>query len=318
MKGERPSDVGQARSSSVMMTTSDAVHASIAPEKLYWAVLDPKPLGRRLIARSECGFLFEDALPVPIESVHASYRWLADGRVVACGIDRGRLEAIDRTRMLTLVPSAIPEPVRAVLGETAATALGSDDLNLLVGAFEPVAVGRARRRWLVSVASIAIVITSLVVVGVVRRGIALERAVGIVDERRAELLKAAYAGERASASALPPEYRLVGELRQLTGTRSTDLPALFDAGPATAAIVAAWPEDVDARCDAILVTDRTATLRGTATDSAMVSRLEDAYRAVPGWTMQASPQFSSSSTGVAFTITLTRSEPSVMPGEERR
>ena len=294
----------------------DALHREIPAERLYWAVLDPKPLGRTAIARTECGYLFEDALPVPIESVHASYRWLADGRVVACGIDRAALEAMDRFGALTLVPASVPAPVLAAIGPNAAASLVPRDLNLLTGPFEPQAVRAARRRLLVTAASIAALVAVIIGWGVVRRGDALERATDRVEERRMEILKAAYAGDR-SASALPPEYRLVGELRQLTSTRSSSLPPLFDAGPSVAALVAAWPQEADARCDAISVTERSASIRGTAKDSAVMSRLEEAYRAVPGWSMQASPQFSSGSSGLSFTITLSRVETPPAAGGQR-
>jgi hypothetical protein len=287
--------------------TDHGPHRVISPERLYWSVLDPKPLGRTAIARTECGYLFEDALPLPIESVHASYRWLPDGRVVACGIERAVLEAMDRAGALTLVPASVPEPVLEAIGTNAVASCDARDLNLLTGPFEPAPVRAARRRLLLTAAAIAVAFAAVTGWGVVRRGDALDRATERVEERRVEILTAAYAGDRTE-SALPPEYRLVGELRQLTSTRSSTLPPIFDAGPGVAAMVAAWPQEIDARCDAIGVSERTASIRGTAKDSAVMSRLEEAYRGISGWSMPASPQFSSGSSGLSFTITLTRVE----------
>jgi hypothetical protein len=285
----------------------DQPHVTVRAERLYWAVLDPRPLGRPRIADAESGYLFEDALPLPIESVHASYRRLSDGGVVACGIDRDRMQAFDRQKLLSVTPDRIPEPVVAAVG-------GGDvhpaDFNLLVGPYEPIPVARLRRRAVVVAATLALASLALVSVGVVRRVGAIDRATATVDGHRSEILRVAYpdrSGE-GTVSSIPPELRLLGEVRRLASTRSSELPELPDAAPGLAAIVAAWPEGVEARCDAITVNERGASLRGIVKDNAAVIRLEDAYRNVPGWKLVGSVQFNNQGATPTFTATLERAD----------
>jgi hypothetical protein len=283
-------------------------HVTVPAGRLYWAVLDPRPLGRSRIADAEMGFLFEDSLPVPIESVHTRYRRLPDGRVAACGIGVGDMDAFDRTRLLSVTPDHIPGPVRELLGD--GYLVEPADLNLLFGPYEPIAVRTVRRRTGLVAASLAVASVALVAIGVLRRGQALDRATVATDGHRAEILRAAYP-ERAAdgtVASMPPELRLLGEVRRLASTRSSELPAVPDAAPALASILAAWPDGVGARCDGITVGERSATVRGIAQDSEAVTRLDDAYRNVPGWTMPGSVQFTQAVGASSFTISLVRSE----------
>jgi hypothetical protein len=295
----------------------------VPAERLYWAILDPAPLGRTRIAPSECGCLFEDVLPVSIESVHACYRWLDDGRVVACGIDRGELERIDRSELLALRPNAVPEPICLALASAAAATsdnaanpaatkaaiwLGVDDFNLLTGPYEPPRVRTLRRRWVALSAAFVAASLGCVAVGVIRRGAAIDRAIAEVDARRSDLVQAVYA-QQPAASGLPPEYRLLGELRSLSGTRASTLAPLVDAGPTAAALLSTWPREIEARCDAVAIQPRSVTIRGTAADNSAVARIEQALRSVADWRLDGNVQFSSSAEGVAFTATLVRADP---------
>jgi hypothetical protein len=307
---------GRPHEGSSQEAQSGQPHVTLPAERLYWAVLDPRPLGRSRIADSEMGFLFEDSLPVPIETVHARFARLADGRAIACGIDREALERLDRARLLSVTPDRIPEPVRDLVGESAA--LDAADFNLLVGAYEPVAVRSVRRRAGLVAASLLGASLILLSIGVLRRGHALDRATAAVEGHRAEILRIAYPSKTADgtpaggsdgvATGIPPELRLLGEVRRLASTRSSELPELPDAAPGLAAIVAAWPEGVEARCDAITVNERGASLRGIVKDNGAVIRLEDAYRNVPGWKLVGSVQFNNQGATPTFTATLERAD----------
>lgn len=293
-------------------------HVTLPAERLYWAVLDPRPLGRSRIADAEMGFLFEDALPVPIESVHARFLRLDDGRAVACGIGRDAIGAFDRARLLSVTPDRIPEPVRLAAGPD--RPIGPADFNLLSGEYEPLAVRSLRRRAGLVAASLLGASMVLLAIGVVRRGQALGRAAELVEGHRAEILRIAYPatpsagptgaapGEAAGGlpSSMPPELRLLGEVRRLASTRSSELPELPDAAPSLAAILAAWPEGVGARCDSVTVNERSATLRGVAQDPEAVTRLDDAFRAVPGWSMPDPVQSTQAAGSWGFTVTLVR------------
>jgi hypothetical protein len=275
----------------------------VSAGECYWAVLDPRPLGRRRIAPAERGYLFESFLPVSIEEVQASYLPLADGRVIACGFERARLDAMTRDGLLSLSPDLVPD---FVLRE-ARCAVEPMGFDFLDGDFEPVEVRRVRRHRFAAAAVLLLAIGAVAAVGVWRRGDAYSRAVETVDERRSELLRAAYRGEGGGAradSGLPLDLKLVAELRRLRQTRASDAPVLLDAAPVLAAVVAAWPADAEARCDGVAVRDGAVVLRGVAKDADAVARVEDAYRAIPGWTIDGGAQFNATERGASFTLTL--------------
>ncbi len=117
--------------------------------RFYWAVIDT-PILPRQHQRSEDhrGYLLEPYLPVPVDQVHTAYARLADGRMVACSVERSVLRSEVRLDAQCLVPDSIPAEVPG--GE----AVDPHALNLLTGTYEPAAALRVRR-WTVLAALIA-------------------------------------------------------------------------------------------------------------------------------------------------------------------
>ena len=116
----------------------DPRRGTVAAADCYWAVLDARPLGRTRIAPAERGYLFEPFIPLPIEEVQAAYLPLADGRVVACGFERVRLDAMARDGLLSLSPDLVPDFVLREAG----CAVDPMSFDFLSGDFEPVEVRR--------------------------------------------------------------------------------------------------------------------------------------------------------------------------------
>lgn len=281
----------------------DPRQGAVTAADCFWAVLDVRPLGRTRIAPAERGYLFEPFIPLPIEEVQAAYLPLADGRVVACGFERVRLDAMARDGLLSLSPDLVPDFVLREAG----CAVDPMSFDFLSGDFEPVEVRRVHRRWAVSAAVLLALVGVVATVGVWRRGDAYARAAQAVDERRTELLRAAYRAEGGGGradSGLPLDLKLVAELRRLRQTRASDAPVLVDAAPVLAAAVAAWPADVEARCDGVVVREGAVVVRGVAKDADAVAQVEDAYRAIPGWAIDGGAQFTATERGANFTLTL--------------
>ena len=94
---------------------------------LYWAVLDASMLPRRPGSPSgrQLGYLFEEVLPVPIESVHAVYLPLHGQHYLACGADEALVRAAHDNGALALVPTELPPFVV----ESAAVVLGLPELD---------------------------------------------------------------------------------------------------------------------------------------------------------------------------------------------
>ena len=290
------------------------------PERLHWALLDPKALGRASVRPRERGYLFEDVLPCPIEEVAAAYAELKDGRVVACGAERSALaEAAEVRGAISLVPERLPDwmpdEVRAATDPMA--------LELLAGDLEPAAVRRARRQFVLSAAAIVVLGLALAAWGVLARGAALARASGEAEARRAGIVLAATAGS-VGIGHLPPELRLAAELRGLERTRAAAVPAPADVAPVLAAALALWPDGADLVPESVAVDGRSIVVRGRAADAGQMQRLADALAGLPGWRL-APPEFRAAREGVDFTIALSPAPPAApatppasAPGPEGR
>ena len=268
----------------------------IPASTLYWSVLDPKPLGRKEIAPAERPLLFEADLPVAIEEVQCAFAALPDGRILACGVERARLEEMLGSDPVSAVPDSVPDWAEA----------GVDPglLELLSGTLEPRALRRARRRFVLMAAASILLASALAAGAVVAHGNALLRAAAVADERRAELVKASLAGSK-SRPGLPDELRLTAELRELRGTRLADAPVATDAAPSLAEVLAAWPDGVSAQVDSLNVGALDASMRGQARSPEALRQVMDALGAEPGWHV-GTPQVRVAKDGVAFTITASK------------
>ncbi|MBL9149574.1 MAG: hypothetical protein JNM94_12865 [Phycisphaerae bacterium] len=199
-----------------------------------------------------------------------------------------------------MTPAEPPEELPADVREAIATSA----LELLTGAYAPPDLERARRGWRVAVATLVALVAMLGIVGVLRRGLALDRSIAEADRRRLALVEAAFVG-RPGPPGVPAEMRLVAELRELRGTRSGDVPIPFDATDALAALVKVWPEGVELRPESIAVSERGISVRGEAKGHAETQILADALASLEGWRVEA-PASRSVKDGVSFTVTLSR------------
>ena len=266
-------------------------------DRLYWALLDPRALGRTRLADDELPNLLESWLPLPLESVHATFARMADGRVVACAVDRDALTDDVRAGVLSLVPDALPSE----LPDDVRDEVGVERLELLHGAFEPVAIGHAKARRRLSLAAIAALMALVAGFGFVRHARAIGDASDAVESRRQQLISAAFADR--GASKLPVEMRLVAELRELRGTRATGVSVPFDASDALAQLLTLWPEGVEIKPEGIAVTQRSVSVRGSAKGADETQRLADALSSLKGWRAEP-PQFRAARDGVTFTVSL--------------
>jgi hypothetical protein len=291
------------------MTT--AGHTLVAAHDLYWALLDPRPLGRAEIAPQERGFLFEAELPVPIEEVHAVYAPLPDGRVLACGIGLAELESMIAERALSATPEALPD----WLPQEVRDSVAPKSMELLHGPFEPQAVRRARRTFVLAASAVTLCCLAALLAGVVARGRALERAAAAADEQRDQLVRAALAGA-PKRPGLPDDLRLTAELRELRGTRSQVAPVATDVAPALAGALGAWPAGAAAQLNSITVGPGTISFRGAASTQLELQRLMDAVAEIPGWRVSPA-QFRVASDGVAFGFEATIEAPAKAGGGVR-
>ncbi len=251
----------------------------IPADHFYWAVLESaalpgSPRSRR--RHTQLGYLFESVLPVPIETVCAVYVSLADHRVLACGIERKALKAHAVPGILTLGPVALPGFI-----EDSFT-IDPASLNLLVGAFEPLAIRRSRARVTAMTCAAALCCVLAFGWGQFRRAghqhtlaANSQDAAGVVYE---QILP-------HSASTLPPAARLTAELRLLDSTRGgrTEAAAPIEIAPTLAAVLASWPTDLHITTESLSASATVITLSARLPDEAAAERFERELRPPAGW-----------------------------------
>ncbi|MFK7960843.1 MAG: hypothetical protein AB8G96_09990 [Phycisphaerales bacterium] len=226
------------------MTHSDR-HLAWSADTCYWAIADASvlPRGHRR-SPEHLGYLVESQLPLAVEDLQIAFTPLDHGRVLACAVERERVEREVSPRARTLRPDGVPESIRAAAGD----ALPLHRLNLLTGTCRPAAVRRAGRR-LGAAAMIGIVVMSgFLTVGLLRRADARDRIGATVDVRIDATLGEALgrsidAGPGGRASAEFELANRVTELKRTHAAANRDTEA-FDAAAMLSAILDAWPAEV--------------------------------------------------------------------------
>lgn len=280
-------------------------HLTWPAQRFYWALLDASVIPRTIINRApdseQLGYLFESALPVSIDCVHAVYIPLGGKRFLACGVEHDRLSAHIAPETLTLNPDSIP-PQIAREHDIEATSI-----NLLTGPHEPRAVRRQRGRFIIETGALAALLLLALVLGVERRIQSLDGASALIEGDKVAIYERLY--DHASASVQPPSVRLLAELRQLQRTRAGSITAAdFDQPHAAftlASLLANWPDEHQIRTESISVTPTSITLVGLLPSAPEAQAFISAFAPPQQWEA-GQPQISSVSGGVRLTWRLAR------------
>lgn len=292
------------------MTFSKGVtrHRTLSPERFYFALLDVSMLPRTRFSQDETklGYLFEDVLPCPIESVAASFVPIDAKRVLACGIERDAFAQEDLEGAWTLGPASLPDAIVSEIGESnAESALAQ--LNVLIGEFEPKSLRQTRRRktaWLVGAALIA---TALEIVGLESRMASLRDRLASIEAHETLLLDAALGKAAPGVGNAQRRAALIGEQRQLARTRGAKAAATqgyeVDVAARLASLLRAWPTDLlKIEIDSLAVDARGIEIRGSAKSAAEQQSLVEALGTQPGLEAEP-PRFRASADGkVEFEI----------------
>ena len=287
-------------------------HMKLPPEKFYWALLDASTLPNRSGKARQLGYLFETALPIPIEKVHARYAKLPGvgkglrDRWLACGMQienlHGELEIAGPT-VRTLNPSGLP----GILDYK----IDPDSLNLLTGNFEPKSVRALRRRWMMLVAVAIPICAAMLVFGFERRRLHYQDGLTQLQTARSSIyttvLGASVPNESASggSGAQPLELRLTAEMRQLQQTRQapSSVTAPIDVSEILAQLLEKWPADLIVQTESVLITPTAMTIRGSMQSTGDVQELANALVKLEGWQVE-QPQASTSGQVVQATLQL--------------
>ncbi|MCB9492561.1 MAG: hypothetical protein H6674_10900 [Dehalococcoidia bacterium] len=288
-------------------STKTAWCVRLPADGLYFDVLDARAVGgapraARRPSGTQLGLVFENSLPVPIESVHAVFHRMGDGLFLACAADRALLDSLP-SGTLAATPDALPD---FVAQQHKGRLPRASEINLLVGEYAPAPVKeRRRRRTVLAVAATALVAAALSL-GMQRRIDAADRAADAAEPIEAAVLDGVLGPAPPTVPNIQRRMALVAERRRLERTRvaggATDLP---DASEHLAAALAAWPEQPDVRIDSLSANDAAVTIRGNAAEPAQAQALAERLSGVDGFTVD-QPQFSSARGRIAFTVKLKR------------
>jgi len=288
----------------------------LPPERFYWALLDASTLGQGIehrtanVKRKQLGYLFENALPLPIDRIHATYMKLNPGKsdkqeYLACGMSLEQLEAVLAERAgqaLMLIPSKTPD---FIFDQTQ----GPVDLlalNLLHGQFEPAALRSLRRRWMAQAAALALICALFAVLALERRTADLRRRIDQVQAARLNVYKDVF-GESMPHGRQPIELCMTAELRKLRQTRR--LPVADAAGedslPILADVLSKWPAGIFMQTETMSITSSALTIRGNVPANPDVQRLADALQGLANWRVQ-QPQVNATPQGIQTTVQLVR------------
>lgn len=285
------------------MSPIASYHHQLPPEQFVWGLIAvPAALGSRRPSQQQLEYLLEPLVPVPIEQVHVVFHRLNDGRFVACGMVKERLN--DHVRSLDsqvtmLTPSSLPAFIHAEVDPRR--------LNLLCDSFEPRPVARLRRFALLQAAALVLICSLLIAIGLELRAREVHQQVEFVREQRSAVL-AQVLGPQAMQSRQPPELQLTAMLRQLRQTRSTDIHhELVDVSDSIALLLGQWPslhdegDPLHVQAEHISITPTAISVRSMLPGAGDAQRLAERLGKIEKWRIR-QPQFVAAGESVQATL----------------
>ena len=267
------------------VTPMSQTHVRLPADQFYWAVIDASSLPRSFTghSRNQLGFLFESHLPISVDELHAVYVRIpgTTNTYIACGMSRESL--LLHCDALTVWPASLPEFIDGIDPTQSGHAF-----NLLRGEFTPAPIRRFHRRWILHVTAITMAVAGLFIAGIERRRHTILDAADSVHLTRASLIQR-LVGDSGESSNQPPELLMTAELRSLQQTRS---PAVHgpdktaSAAQSLGSLLAAWPSDIHALAQSLVVTEESISIRVDVPSSIDAESFISAMQSLPGgWSL---------------------------------
>ena len=246
--------------------------AGLGTGSFYWAMLQGLP---DRVSDYALLAAFEQWLPVPIDEVEARFLRLADGTVLACGIEHPQLKdmAGDGARddgSSSIRPSCTPEFVKKLVPDIDIAGL----IEFRSGAYLPPRTRRRRLAIDVSVLLLLLTACGLLACGLLIRANSSERERQLALQATHALVVGALGPAQGAAADLDPVQRLEASLRLQRQARLVTELSPGDAAPSYEALLTAWPPDLRAQTNRVLVESNSIRLE------ALLESAEDAERLV--------------------------------------
>lgn len=240
-------------------------------ERLFWSVVEAPGVPGGALPAGLWSAL-EDDVPVNPELVWAVGAPIDGQRLLVCAALRSDLAAIV-TDDGVLTPDRIPESVMSAHGDA------HKQLNLLVGAFEPVALRNARRRRHLRTAVAGLLCAVLVGIGLERRASAWNTQARDLD-----------AATRSVVASVSPSLGwsrddLEMELRQRKEAAPAALNVPGDAALALGALIARWPVQIPAKPQSISASANSASLSVLIPPPGDAATFISALKPPEGWSL---------------------------------
>jgi Tfp pilus assembly protein PilN len=204
----------------------------LAPERLYWAVIDlpaDAPTAETLShsRRQAIEPFLEGQLLPPLDTLSWAATPSGERQLLICLAPTVEVAAARKQRTLHMGPLDLPATIRP------AVAVDATRLNLLTEALEPLPIVRARSAYRAVVAMVALAVTALLIVGIERRASRLREDALANHTRLLSSLATAHA---------PDLDALLARQKSLQATRRHLEEPAAPAAPVTlASLLAVWP-----------------------------------------------------------------------------
>ena len=227
---------------------TSVIHPRWPVERFFWSVVEAPGWKASGVLPAALLEKFGEELPVDLATVHAVGVPIGDGMVLACAVPADELANLD-PGALSLTPMGVPAFVDA-----ADRSLLAEQLNLLIGVWEPRPIRQARMRRHVFAAATVALCGLLVAVGFARRAAHDEASRTFAASESKRVLSSVLPG--GTIETLEAELRkveLAADVRKQVGRGA-------DAGIALGDLLKGWPKDVPSKPQAIAVTPLSATV----------------------------------------------------------
>ena len=250
---------------------TSVIHPRWPVERFFWSVVEAPGWKASGVLPAALLEKFGEELPVDVTTVHAVGMPMGDGTVLACGVSIDELANLD-PGALSLAPMDFPAFVNAADGP-----LLAEQLNLLVGVWEPRPIRQARMRGHVFAAATMAACGLLMAVGFSRRAAHDEASRSFAASESKRVLSSVLPG--GTIGTLEAELRKV----EFAAGVQRQVGRGADAGIALADLLRGWPKDVPSKPQAIAVTPSSATVSVAVEGDP--SPFLRAFKGPDGWAM---------------------------------
>ncbi|MBY0111814.1 MAG: hypothetical protein K2Y21_03255 [Phycisphaerales bacterium] len=262
--------------------------------QFYWTLIDlPSPLRgdpNAPGARLSLDDAFQRSVPEDLETLAARYVTVSEREVVGCAIARERVQAVldSDAGVVVLRPKEVPEALRPQLDGRGMTSRVLWELNFLVDEFEALPVARLRQSVRRCVTAGLAGLLLLTAGGLWLRADAETQEAARLTALAAAMLREVSPGRPPDETLAQGAARLHKELELLLRSRGADAVRVRprDAGEALAALLAAWPPEIETRVASLQVQEAQITLNVEVPSIAAAEGLASALAGVAGWTLR--------------------------------